>query len=314
LFFGAAGIAAVAALLIFSAADASPHATPRLARAQQQSQTQTKIAALTPAENCAQNAVPQPVTEHGAKVKGFRYSSVCVRPYKPDPEYARLETPSGETRDGFSIRNASPLWIIQVAYGSGIGKVFGVPDWLNGADAYDFEAKMEPATAAALEKLRPDDQKIARLYMMQALLADEFKLKVHKETREIAAYNLVVAEGGPKLHEVAADPKYPDGYCMILEAGANAIIDCRPGRLDWLLGQLEFFMTHPVIDKTGLTGWYKYSVQFRSTPEAWVKTHPIEEKDTLPHAIADQLGLLLQPTTIQTEVIVIDHVERPSGN
>lgn len=115
------GLAAAVVFVAFSLAHASP------SRTQAQAKTET-IAALTPAENCLQNAVPRPVTAPGTKVRGFQYFSVCVRPYKPDPEYARLQTPSGETRNGFSLRNASSLWIIQVAYGSGMGKFSMCPN------------------------------------------------------------------------------------------------------------------------------------------------------------------------------------------
>ncbi len=299
-----AGEIAVVALLILGATSAMPNST----------QSQTQSVALTPAENCVQNAVPKPVLEDGAKVKGFRYSSVCVRPYKPDPEYAKHQTPAGETRDGLSFRNADPLWILQMAYGSGVGKVFNVPDWLNGLNGYDFEARMDPATAAALEKLSPDDRKIARQHMMQVLLADEFKLKVHKESREIAAYNLAVAEGGPKFHAEAPNANSSNGGCGFFESGPNKAVDCELARIDQLRELVEFFVGRPVVDKTGLTGWYTFSLNFRTAPETWVRTHPEEEKHTPPHAIADQLGLLLQPVTIRAGVIVIDHIERPSGN
>jgi len=271
-------------------------------------------ASLSTAKDCAENAVPQPVVAHGAKRDGYLYASVCVRPYKPDPEYAKHQTPAGETRDGLSLRNWDLAAFVHMAYGAGIGKLFGAPDWLSGNNAYDLEAKMDPATADALEKLNPDERKIARQHMLQALLADEFKLQAHRETRTIPAYNLVVAEGGVKFHAVPSDPKRPDGMCMVMETGANATFHCGPGRIDWLQSELEFFMAQPVIDKTGLAGFYAFTLQFRTTPEAWVKTHPEEAKATLPVTLIDQLGLKLEPVMISTEVLVIDHIERPVAN
>ncbi len=265
------------------------------------------------AKDCAENAMPQYVAATKAKGDGYLYTSVCVRPYKPDPAYAKHQTPVGETRDGLSERNADPLGIIQMAYGSDIGEVFGAPDWLS-AQAYDFEAKMDAATADALEKLSTDDRKLARQHMLQALLADQFKLEVHREIRQIAAYNLVVAEGGPKFHEEAKDPRYPNGMCYISELGAIATIHCESSGIYTLRGSLKFFLRHPVIDKTGLNGFYVVTLQFRTTPDTWVRTHLEEAKDTLPWAIVDQLGLFLEPVIISAEVTVIDHVEKPRAN
>jgi uncharacterized protein (TIGR03435 family) len=266
------------------------------------------------ADECAERAVPRPVATHGARDGGFQYTSVCVRPYKPDEQYAKNQTPGGETPDGLSLRNWDPASFVNVAYGLGVGKLFGAPEWLTGHNPYDLEAKMDPATADALEKLSPGERKTARQHMLQALLADEFKLQVHSETRTIPAYNLVIAEGGIKFHAAAADPKHPDGVCTVVEGGANAFFDCNPGRSENVRALAEGFTGHPVIDKTGLGGFYTFSLQFRTTPEAWVKTHPETAKDTLPVTLADQLGLKLEPATISTEVIVIDHIEKPAKN
>jgi Protein of unknown function (DUF3738) len=155
-------------------------------------------AQTSPAKSCAEYAVPQQIVASKTQGNGYLYSSVCVRPYKPDLEYAKNQTPVGETRDGFSQRNADPLFIIQMAYGRDVGEVLNVPDWLS-AEAYDFEAKMDPATADALEKLSPDNRQLARQRMLQTLLEDQFNLEVHKEMRKIAAYDLIVAEGGPNF-------------------------------------------------------------------------------------------------------------------
>jgi uncharacterized protein (TIGR03435 family) len=301
----AARLVAVAALHIFGMA----YATESWAQSQMQS------AALSPAQDCAENAIPQPVSARESKGDGFRYTSVCVRPHKPDPEYVKHQSPVGETSDGFSERNTDLLRIIQIAYGIGVGRVIGAPDWLSGDNGYDFEAKMDVATADALKKLSPNDRKLARQHMLQTLLEDQLRLSVHTETREIPAYNLLRAKGGPKIQNEAQDPpKDTDDKCGNMESGANVIIFCGPGRIEWLRKELECFMAHPVIDKTDLKGLYTFSMHFRSTPEEWVKTHPEEQKDALPHAIVDQLGLLLEPVTISTKVIVIDHVERPLPN
>jgi uncharacterized protein (TIGR03435 family) len=131
---------------------------------------------------------------------------------------------------------------------------------------------------------------------------------------KIAAYNLIFAEGGPKLQKAAEDPRYPNGMCYVWESGANAILNCGPGKIDNLRDSLKFFLGHPIIDKTGLNGYYAFTLRFRTTPDAWVRTHPEEAKDTLQWAIVDQLGLFLEPVIISTEVTVIDHVEKPRAN
>ncbi len=310
-----AGLLVIVITIASDLSDATGAQEPTRNSAQGSLQPSLQSGALSPEQDCAQNAVPQPVSAHETKGNGFQYSSVCVRPHKPDPEYVKHQTPVGETRDGFSQRNADLLWIIQMAYGSGAGRVFGVPDWINRTNGYDFEAKMDPATAGALKKLSSNDRKLARQHMLQILLEDQFRLKVHTESREIPAYNLLRAKGGPKFHNEAQDlPRGTDDNCGDVEAGANSIIFCAPGRIEWLRSELEYFLAHPVIDKTDLKGLYTFSMHFRSTPEAWLKTHPEEEKDALPQAIVDQLGLSLKPVMISTEVIVIDHIERPLGN
>ena len=72
---------------------------------------------------------------------------------------------------------------------------------------YDIEAKVSSSDTDALHDLSPDQRRL----MLQPLLADRFQLKVHTEVRELPVLTLVVAKGGPKLHEAKPGDTYPNG-------------------------------------------------------------------------------------------------------
>ena len=80
----------------------------------------------------------------------------------------------------------------------------GLPDWAK-SDRFTVLAKMNDAQTAEFAKLSKDEKEQRREVMLLALLADRFKLQVHRETRQVLAYELVVAKGGPKMTEGATD-------------------------------------------------------------------------------------------------------------
>jgi len=190
-------------------------------------------------------------------------------------------------------------------------------------DFYSVEAKMDGPTADALSKLRPDQLKLARQKMLQSLLQERFGLKVHRETKDGPVYLLVVAKGGTKLHEPKAgvEPEFRnpdgtamDGYAQITSAGfiAHALSAPRIAKL------LSSAVERPVVDKTGLSGAFDFTLEFA---RELTITEPHDDESAADSggisiftAVQQQLGLKLEPGKGPVDMIVIDHVEKPSGN
>jgi len=97
-----------------------------------------------------------------------------------------------------SMSGVTAKFLIQQAYGVREFQIVGGPAWM-GSDRYDITAKPEGAAT-------PEQVKV----MIQALLADRFKLQFHRETKELPTYALVVAKGGPRFHESEVVPEGSD--------------------------------------------------------------------------------------------------------
>jgi uncharacterized protein (TIGR03435 family) len=223
--------------------------------------------------------------------------------------------------------------IIQGAYGVRPYQVVGGPPWLNSIH-FDIDAKAENRNASS-EEMRT---------MLQTLLADRFKLRVHKETRNIPVYELSVAKGGTKLK-----PPVP-GSCRrpgdAGSAGAPAppaagqppaaiIFPCgkiggvgspKGSRLDGgavaiseLVRLLTLQLRRPVIDKTDLKGTFDIHLTYVGT--GGLTTSPTDGGEasadfglTIFDAIAKQLGLKLEPSRAPSTVFVVDSVQQPVKN
>jgi uncharacterized protein (TIGR03435 family) len=140
--------------------------------------------------------------------------------------------------------------------------------------------------------------------MLQALLADRFKLKVHHINKDLPVYNLVVGKNGPKLKESGAGAK----FSMVTRTGKQSNrITASHATMTNLLSQL-YFAGRPVFDKTGLTGAYDFEIEF-ADPSATDSSSP-----SLFTAVQEQLGLKLEPGVAPFDTIVIDHAEKPDAN
>lgn len=239
---------------------------------------------------------------------------------------------SGFTPDGFRANGVPVRWLIQQAYGVSDYFLSGLPDWLN-AEHYDVEAKMETSVADRLSKLTPEQLKLARQQMLQSLLVDRFNLKVHRETKDASVYFLTVGKNGPKLQDaktgnalaVNADGTPARSRIQIGTAKggaeeAQAFSTDMKTLVDFLTRQLS----RPVQDKTGLTGAYDFTLDWTPDSDTAPTTFTPASPNAVPlpgipgaslfAALQQQLGLKLEPGKSPIEMIVIDHVERPSGN
>ncbi len=205
-------------------------------------------------------------------------------------------------------------YLIGVAYAPAVPsaspqKITGGPAWLE-SQFWDIEAKADDPSSTTREQLTQ---------MLQALLADRFKLQFHREQKETQGYWLVVSKGGLKIKE--ADPKSED-----TASGMSARPIGDPERVGFAgseltfrkspLSQLAMALSGPagmeVLDKTGLAGLYSFT--FLEPRRQLAAIGDDLASPTIFTALTEQLGLNLQPNKVPVEFIVIDHVEMPVEN
>jgi uncharacterized protein (TIGR03435 family) len=205
-----------------------------------------------------------------------------------DPDEFRSASGIATGKGRMTAHNVTLKRCIMGAYAVGPNQIFGGPSWLD-SERFDIEAK-------TLDRI--DDDAIF-MTMLRALLADRFKLAIHRETRSIQAYVLELAKGGPKLEKAA------DG---------ESITDSGRGRLHAQVVSMRHFaqvlsrqMDLPVVDQTGLVGAFNLKLEWN--PDV---TRP-EAGPSIFTAIQD-LGLRLRAAKAPIEVLIVDRAEKPAAN
>ncbi len=192
--------------------------------------------------------------------------------------------------------------LIRVAYDVRNYQLAGGPNWVND-DAYDIAAKAEGDNTLSVDQVRK---------LLQALLADRFQLKLHRETREMPVYSLVVGKNGQKVQAGTGD----QFHMNVTRRPGQTLIAVSKGSMAQLSATLSSQVGRPVMDRTGLKGGYDFKLSF--APESLQADPNAAASDsTAPSiftAVQEQLGLRLDSTKAPVEVLVIDHVERPSEN
>jgi uncharacterized protein (TIGR03435 family) len=216
-------------------------------------------------------------------------------------------------------QNMSLRLLIKTGYGVHDNQIIGEPSWID-SDRWDINAKAEGYKDAMAFR---DMSRI----MVRPLLADRFKLVMHHEQRELPVYALVLAkpnELGPQFRrDDNCDPKGPPippaqgspEPAGTMACGADGF---RPSHL-WARGMTLNYMLiglgrtsidRVVVDHTGLTGKFDWEVQW--IPEDLRVDAPKQDGPSIFQAFRDQLGLKLESTRDRVDVLVIDHVERPT--
>lgn len=199
--------------------------------------------------------------------------------------------------------------------------IMGGPDWLR-ADTYDIVAKVDEADLADWRK--PEMTQAMLHAMLQAMLAERFKVVVHHESREMPVYNLVVAKGGPKFKQAetvdaAALEQKPGGGGMMFGTGVRAIPTPNGTQfygipMATLIQILPGMVGRRVVDKTGLNGFYDLAFPDLKRV-AMVTSPPLDGADeSIFTALQDALGLRLEAAKGQVDTLVIDHADRPTEN
>jgi uncharacterized protein (TIGR03435 family) len=234
-----------------------------------------------------------------------------------------------------TAKNAPLMLLIQRAYGVQAFQVVGGPAWIN-SPGYDIEAKAQGNTG----------QKQMWL-MLQTLLADRFKLTLHRETRELPVYVLTAVKSGLKLpapKEASCVSRAPDGslppppwgpgkvdcgYIAGPLSGWSTVLRLQGSKVHMadVVRELATVLGRPVLDKTEFTGEFDLNLSFTADDATMglpgfggpgdpggrrLPTDP--NRPNIFTALEEQLGLKLVPAEGPVEVLVIDHVERPTAN
>jgi len=242
---------------------------------------------------------------------------------------------SGLTRfDGilpgrFTATHVKAKALIAYAYNVRDFQISGGPDWINSAE-YDIVAKPDDAEAAKLGKAPWEQYREEYGLLVQSLLVERFKLTVSRATKELPVYALVVAKNGSKLTPTKGPPGGPGpkrgpwismGHGQLNSAGMSL------ADLADTLSLCPDVEGRKVLDLTGLTGKYDIRLQWaplENQPAIPVgsnggghdtgSSQPDSSGPALFTALQQQLGLKLESTKGTVEIIVIDHIERPSEN
>jgi len=147
--------------------------------------------------------------------------------------------------------------------------------------------------------------------MLQTLLKERFNLNFHREMKEMTVYALVVGKKGPKFKESAPGAAFISRHGV---NGRNQNMTLVKVSMESLAADIsrDFGIDRPVLDKTGLTG--TYDVKLEATPEFRINRGSDPGDISVFTAVQEQLGLKLEPTKGPVQVLVIDHIERPSEN
>jgi uncharacterized protein (TIGR03435 family) len=267
----------------------------------------------TPAQTTA--APPAAVHPAEAPAKPLVYDAVSIRESKCGACGGSGRTAS----DGDYNTNELLIFWLGAAYGVHPDLVSGLPGWAQEA-RYDVALKVADEDIPAFHKLSRRQKR----EMDQAVLADRFKLQAHIVPKEFPVYELIVAKGGPRLHDSKPGDTYADGLKMpdgTPIGGSGAFVGRGSYRgqqvaIGGILEALRGASGRRVVDKTGLTG--KYDISLRWLPDNGPAPMLNGEPDTsLPNiftAVEEQLGLKLQPAKGLEDTLVIDHIEPPSEN
>jgi uncharacterized protein (TIGR03435 family) len=203
---------------------------------------------------------------------------------------------------GYVATNMPLRTYLMIAYTVRDTQISGAPGWF-GTDLYDMNAKAEKSST--VEELH---------IMLQNLLAERCQLKLHKESKEVSGYAMVI-DKAPKFTEHDADdrdhpPIRPTGPGALQGTNAN---------MELLALFISRGLDRPVVDKTGLTKYYDFKLEIPldrgdTNPDGTPRPPSPPDMSTISAAMKEQLGLRLEPTKATSTQLIIDHIEKPSGN
>jgi len=227
-----------------------------------------------------------------------------IKPTKPDEQGFMLVFRGGH----FQTKNISLSRLLAFSYGVQDKQLIGLPPWAE-TDKYDIDAKPDIDGTPNRKQLQG---------LVQKLIAQRFSLTFHRDKRELSVYVLSVAKTGAKLTKSEDQGGLP-GFGL---RGLGALNVHNSSMSEFAGMMQETVMDRPVIDQTGLAGRYDFTLNWTPDDSQFggmgAKVPPPTDNTNPPPnlytAIQEQIGLKLDATKAPTDVMVIDHAEKPSEN
>jgi uncharacterized protein (TIGR03435 family) len=215
---------------------------------------------------------------------------------------------------GRLLVNAPVRLMLMNAYGLQFSQFAGAPDWLS-SETWDVDARAEG---------NPTRDEL--MLMLQSLLEERFHLKVHRAAREMSVYALTVGRNGSKLPApkegacatpVPGQPEPaapPCGRVRISMSPQGVLMEGGRVAMSELARVLAIPLSRPVIDRTALTGAYDIRLQFTDNAASATPLPADAPNSVIFTALQEQLGLKLESTKGPVDILVIDHIDRPTAN
>jgi uncharacterized protein (TIGR03435 family) len=272
----------------------------------------------------AQTQKPEASNPDAAYVPTMTFDVASVRESKVDLQ-------AGFTMGGgFSPPNSSHIRVVNFSLPNLLGMAYRVDfHQIEGITKelvwtmFNVEAKSDSAADERLTKLTKEQVRLEQEHMLQVLLVERFKLKVHWETRNDETYDLVVAKAG-RLKSTGAPPSAEElknfgdrPIPTLYQHGSfkrGFEYTAHGATVAEIAQMLSEQFGLPVADKTGLTGKYDFNLQTYQVRSSDRKDDETNPWPPLEVAIQDQLGLKLAPSHGPMRKLIIDHVEKPSEN
>ncbi len=294
-------------------------------------------------------ASPQAGTSRTATAK---FEVASIKRHKPSGPRMMFRIMNSPNDGRFYATGPTVKMLLRMAYDVQDSQILEGPNWID-SERFDIQAKADSAVDAELRKLSPDQAKLVKEHMLQALLADRFGLKLHHETKELPVYALVVAKNGPKLEKAKDQTSGPADKGRPGGPGLNRGVQMRVGGGEWHLNfqdsPIPFFVTilsqslgRTFVDKTGLEGRYNFRLHWAgggmmmggpgpgmmagpgavgsagtggNAPLSMPEpAKPDISEPSIFTALHEQLGLKLKPEKGHVQVLVIDHIHQPTAN
>ena len=211
--------------------------------------------------------------------------------------------PPPEQPTVFYRRNATAAQLIRYAFDLHASQLVGGPDWIA---TFGFEINAKPAGPASEPEMR---------LMVRSLLEERFELSFRIEQREMRFSRLGLARSDANLgsHLKRCDPENPPPPRSFANPRGGRVSFQRCGPISSLVAFVAGVHGTPVMDKTGLQGFWAYDVAYGIPSSTGLEPARVETV-TLPTALQEQLGLKLESIRGPVEVLIVDSIRQPTEN